>query len=106
MISVGAGPSRAAGSPDLRQFDRKKNRSSQPARTGSDGIYDRVQYLYNRQGERTGVKDQNGTVHAYDYDEFGRMLHDRGSGSSDHPKPLSSQIRFVSPELQLFERLA
>ena len=36
-----------------------------PLGNGVDGIYDRVEYRYNRQGERTEKKDQNGTVHVY-----------------------------------------
>jgi RHS repeat-associated protein len=40
-------------------------------------VYDRVEYKYNRQGERTERKDQNGTVHAYEFDALGRVVHDR-----------------------------
>jgi len=38
---------------------------------------DRVVQSYNRQGEVTGMTDQNGTVHAYLYDLRGRLLEDR-----------------------------
>ena len=48
-----------------------------PLGNGVDGIYDRVEYKYNRQGERTEKKDQNGTVHAFVFDRLGRLLHDR-----------------------------
>ena len=48
-----------------------------PLGNGADGIYDRVEYKYNRQGERTEKKDQNGTVHAFVFDNLGRLLHDR-----------------------------
>ncbi len=48
-----------------------------PLGDGDDEIYDRVQYTYNRQGQRTGKQDQNGTVHAFVYDDLGRVLHDR-----------------------------
>jgi len=44
---------------------------------GNDGVADRVEYRYNRLGEMIEVKDQAGTVHAYDYDKLGRLLHDR-----------------------------
>jgi RHS repeat-associated protein len=44
---------------------------------GRDGIYDRVQYRYNRLGQRTELADQNGTVHAYDFDAAGRLVQDR-----------------------------
>ena len=43
----------------------------------ADGIADRVEYQYNRLGERVWKRDQNGTVHQYDYDNLGRMIHDR-----------------------------
>jgi RHS repeat-associated protein len=45
---------------------------------------DVVTYKYNRQGQVTEMRDQNGTVHTYDYDKLGRQTHDRvttlGSG--------------------------
>ena len=43
----------------------------------ADGIADRVEYQYNRLGERVWKRDQNGTVHQYDYDNLGRMIHDK-----------------------------
>ena len=33
--------------------------------------------LYNRIGERIAKRDQNGTVHEYEYDNLGRLLPDR-----------------------------
>jgi YD repeat-containing protein len=51
---------------------------------GPDEVYDRIEHRYNRQGQRTETKDQNETVHAFDYDKLGRRIHDRvatvGSG--------------------------
>jgi len=44
---------------------------------GNDGVFDRVEYSYNRLGEMIEAKDQAGTVHAYDYDKLGRITHDR-----------------------------
>ena len=44
---------------------------------GTDGVVDRVEFLYNRIGERIAKRDQNGTVHTYEYDNLGRLLHDR-----------------------------
>ena len=38
---------------------------------------DRVEYKYNRQSERSELKDQNGSIHAYDYDTLGRPVQDR-----------------------------
>ena len=55
-----------------------------PGLNGPDGVYDRVEYRYNRQGEVTGMTDQNGTEHGYDYDGLRRLTADRvtalGSG--------------------------
>ncbi|MBX3375127.1 MAG: RHS repeat protein [Phycisphaeraceae bacterium] len=43
-----------------------------------------VSHTWNRQGERTSSRDQNGTVHAYAYDALGRLTSDQvttfGSG--------------------------
>ncbi|MBM4095059.1 MAG: hypothetical protein FJ276_37470 [Planctomycetes bacterium] len=51
---------------------------------GTDGTYDRIEYTVNIQGDRLDRKDQNGTVHAYDYAKMGRATDDRvttlGSG--------------------------
>ena len=56
----------------------------QVAYPDSTGGGDVVQIAYNRQGERKSVTDQNGTVHQYDFDLLGRLIHDRttalGSG--------------------------
>jgi RHS repeat-associated protein len=45
---------------------------------------DRVSYSYNRQGQRTRMQDQNGSVHQYEYDRLGRQTADKvttlGSG--------------------------
>jgi YD repeat-containing protein len=38
---------------------------------------DRVTYSYNRQGQRTRMQDQNGSVHEYDYDALGRQTADK-----------------------------
>ncbi|MEX0585496.1 MAG: RHS repeat domain-containing protein, partial [Pirellulales bacterium] len=52
--------------------------------TDGAGGYDRVEYKYNRQGQVIELKDQNGTIHEYDYDKAGRRTVDRvatvGSG--------------------------
>ncbi|MBL9090226.1 MAG: IPT/TIG domain-containing protein [Planctomycetaceae bacterium] len=44
---------------------------------GSDEVYDRVEYRYNRQSQQTEFKDQNETVHNYDYDGLGRRTADK-----------------------------
>ena len=51
---------------------------------GTDGVFDRIEFCYDRQSQRTSKQDQNGSIHAYEYDAMGRMTHDRvttvGSG--------------------------
>jgi RHS repeat-associated protein len=44
---------------------------------GSTGGSDEVEYTYNRQGQAITQKDQRGTVHTYDHDLLGRLVHDR-----------------------------
>ncbi len=44
---------------------------------GTDGVYDRVEYKYNRQGERIELKDQNGTVRQFTFDNLGRPTEDK-----------------------------
>ncbi|MBM3998456.1 MAG: hypothetical protein FJ297_02750 [Planctomycetes bacterium] len=38
---------------------------------------DRIKFKYNRQGEVKARTDQNGTVHAFDFDKLGRQTQDR-----------------------------
>ena len=56
---------------------KSKFYSCTPTGAGADGVVDRVEFLYNRVGERIGKRDQNGTIHTYEYDNLGRLLHDR-----------------------------
>ncbi len=55
-----------------------------PLGNGTDGVYDRVELKHNRQGELKERKDQNETVHVFEFDKLGRQTHDRvtsvGSG--------------------------
>ena len=39
--------------------------TASPRANGADGIYDRVEYTYNRTGQVVTKHDQNGTVHTY-----------------------------------------
>jgi len=48
-----------------------------PLGDGADTTYDRIEYKYNRAGGRTEMKDQNGSVHAFDFDALGRKTQDR-----------------------------
>ena len=58
------------------------------------GGTDEVTYAYNRQLQVTGMTDQNGSVHAYDYDKLARLLADTattvGSGVDASVKRLES----------------
>ena len=40
---------------------------------------DEIRFKYNRQGEVKEVRDQNGTVHAFDFDKLGRPTQDRAT---------------------------
>jgi len=48
-----------------------------PAADGPDGVYSRLEYHYNRQGQQTAFKDADGTTHEYDYDKLGNPTADR-----------------------------
>jgi YD repeat-containing protein len=60
---------------------------------GPDGVYERTEHTYNRQGEVVTTKDPNETVHTYDRDKLGRVLHDRitafGTGIDQTVKRIS-----------------
>ncbi|MCL2624019.1 MAG: RHS repeat-associated core domain-containing protein, partial [Planctomycetaceae bacterium] len=66
---------------------------------GPDGTIDRVEFMYNRIGERIQRKDQNGTVHVYEFDNLGRLLHDRvttlGSGVDGAVRRISTAYDVV-----------
>ena len=48
-----------------------------PLGNGPDAVYDRVEHRYNRQGQLKETKDQNGSIHAFEFDKLGRQTHDR-----------------------------
>ncbi len=51
---------------------------------GTDGVFDRIEFCYNRQSQEISKKDQNGSIHQYAYDALGRIITDKvttlGSG--------------------------
>jgi len=65
-----------------------------PLSNGADGVYDRVEHKYNRQGEVKETKDQIETIHVYDFDKLGRRTQDRvttlGSGVDGAVRRLGS----------------
>lgn len=48
-----------------------------PASDGPDGVYARLEYSYNRQGQAISFKDADGTTHEYAYNKLGLMTEDR-----------------------------
>ena len=68
------------------------NSTSHTFSTGSSGLYDRVQYTYDRQGEMTSMEDQNQTTHTYAFNGVGQLLSDsvtrarRQSGEHRHDR--------------------
>ena len=50
--------------------------TADPLGDGPSGVYDRVEYAYNRPGQCYGKKDQNATVHQFVYDGLGRLVQD------------------------------
>ena len=65
---------------------------------------DNVRYKYNRQGQVIEMRDQNGSVHSYDYDKLGRQTHDRvttlGSGVNGARPPNQHNLRSPRPGRQ------
>ncbi|MCB1077381.1 MAG: RHS repeat-associated core domain-containing protein, partial [Verrucomicrobiae bacterium] len=51
--------------------------TSSPLGDGTDGVYERIEYGYNRQGQVIYMKDPNETTHAYGYDDLGRQIEDQ-----------------------------
>jgi len=51
--------------------------TADPLGDGPDEVHDRIEFKYSRQSEVTEIKDQNETVHAFDYDKLARQIHDR-----------------------------
>jgi RHS repeat-associated protein len=55
-----------------------------PLSDGPDGVYARLEYTYNKQGDATTFKDADGTIHAYSYDKLGRQTEDRVTELASH----------------------
>ncbi len=68
---------------------------------GTDGVYDRIEFRYDRQQRVIQVKDQQETVHAFDFDALGRQTQDRvtalGSG-------VDSAVRRIATEYDVLGR--
>ena len=70
---------------------------------GTDGIYDRIEFNYDRQQAVVEVKDQQGTIHAFAFDALGRQSQDRvttlGSG-------VDGAVRRIATEFDVLGRKA
>ncbi len=64
-----------------------------PLDSGPDGVYARLEYTYNRQGDVVQFTDADGTVHAYVYDKVGRLTEDSVPTIAAH---LNATIRRIS----------
>ncbi len=77
--------------------------SNAPLGDGPDGVYERIEHTYNRQGEVVTTKDPNETVHSYIRDKMGRFLHDCvlafGTGIDDAVKRISTSYDPKRPSL-------
>ncbi|MEM7314380.1 MAG: hypothetical protein AAF497_14630, partial [Planctomycetota bacterium] len=62
----------------------ESDNSAAPLGDGPDGVYERIEYQYNRQGDITQMKDPNETIHQYDYDGLGRQTADRVTAFAVH----------------------
>jgi len=85
---------RSSSLPHYRQARHGRPQPGLDRRLVPGRVYDRIEYRYNRQGERIEKKDQNSTVHAYEYDALGRVIHDRitavGSGVDSAVRRIST----------------
>ena len=89
MVSLGAGPSRASGSPDLRQFDRKKNQISQPAHS-TVGNYLEGNTWFDPAGQ--AIKQQAPGSESFAktvYDSLGRTVKTYTGFDADEPSSSS-----------------
>ena len=70
---------------------------------GADSTYDRIEFKYDRQQRITEVKDQQETVHAFDFGALGRQTQDRvtalGSG-------VDGAVRRIATEYDVLGRKA
>lgn len=64
-----------------------------PLDSGPDGVYARLEYGYNRQGDVVEFTDADGTVHEYGYDKIGQLIDDRVPTLAAH---LDTAVRRIS----------
>ena len=64
-----------------------------PLNAGPDGVYARLEYTYNRQGNAITFTDADGSSHAYSYDKLGRQTADRVTELAAH---LNGAVRRIA----------
>jgi RHS repeat-associated protein len=64
-----------------------------PAAAGPDGVYSRLEYRYNRQGQQTEFKDADGTTHAYTYNKTRGIVEDAVTELADG---LNGEVRRIA----------
>src|SRR5690606_9642871 len=72
---------------------------------GPDGVYERIEHSYNRQGEVATTKDPNGTVHAFDRNKLGQIVHDRITAFGPGLDETVQRISTVYNALRQIERI-
>jgi YD repeat-containing protein len=76
---------------------------------GTDGVFDRIEFCYNRQSQRTAKKDQNGSIHEYEFDALGRMTGDKvttlGTGVDNSVRRIETEyeVRGMVTELTSYD---
>ena len=85
-------------------IDPDSTNTPQDVASGSTTGYDRVEYKYDRLGERTEVKDQNQTVHDYVFDNLGRQTEDcvtsLGAGIDGTTRRIEERLRRARPRIR------
>jgi RHS repeat-associated protein len=72
---------------------------------GSSGVYDRVQYTYDMQGEMTSMEDQNQTTHTYTYDGVGHLLSDSVTVPAGDPANIDTTVASLDYAYKVCGRL-
>jgi RHS repeat-associated protein len=68
--------------------------------------YNRIEYTYNRQGEVLTMKDQNGTVHNYTYDNLGRKVADEVTLPEGNPAKIDTAVMKIEYHYDIHGRVS
>jgi len=69
-----------------------------PLGDGPDGVYARLEYIYNRQGQVIHFKDADTTVHEYEYDRLGRETADKATTLGPN---VDNRVRRITREYEV-----